>query len=143
MNTAQSPLQHMEDTKRALIQAVRHYTQKRIRAEDTAMRLLEARRLRPVPTEVELLEEDEDNERKALNAMVDASESATQAGWSSSDVIRFIGLTEQQMMAADAAGRGGGEQGGGRRKVRKTRATRMRSKRRKFATRKQKHKHRA
>ena len=130
------------ETKRALMQAVRHYTQKTINSDRAADRLNRAKMSRPalVPQAAELLEAAREVEEEAYDALVAAADRAIEAGWSTEDRVFFTQEAQDQVRAADAAGGGGGAQGGGRRK---TRAARMRSKRRKSFTRKQKHKRRA
>jgi hypothetical protein len=78
-----------------------------------------------------------------------SADEATAAGWTNGEIEEIIltyggeearNFFEQGAAGGDAgaAGGGGGAQGGGRRKARKTRVARMRSTRRKSATRKHK-----
>jgi hypothetical protein len=136
----QAALLFREETKRGLMQAVRHFMQKKLNTEKAAKKLQRAQRSQPalVPQAAAVLKFAEEAEEEAYHRFANAADMAIQAGWSAEDRIFFAQEAEEQIIAADAAGRrGGGAQGGGRRKTRK------RSTRRKSSTRKSKSKRRA
>jgi hypothetical protein len=137
----QAALRFREETKQALMQAVRHFMQKKLNTEKAAKKLQRAQRLQPalVPQAAAVLKFAEEAEEEAYHRFANAADMAIQAGWSAEDRVFFAQEAEEQIIAADAAGRrGSGAQGGGRRKTRKTRAARKRSTCRKSTTRKYK-----
>lgn len=129
MNNEPAALRFREETKRGLMKAVRHYTQKRINAEKAAEKLARVRMTSPALVEhaVAVLKFAEEVREEAYRELQEAGNLAIEAGWSEANRILFAEEAEDQQMRG---------QSGGRRKTRK------RSARRKSATRKQKYKRR-